>query len=73
MFLPVIIPLLPEGDLDTELHPDIVNLLEAPDKEVDPDEGGAVALVPGVDTPGPRYTSYAHVYSLALILQTILK
>ena len=72
MFLPVIIPLLSEGNLDTELHPHIVDLLEAPDKEVDPDEGGAVALVPGVDTPRPGHASYAHVHSLALILQTIL-
>ena len=31
-----------------ELHPDVVNLLEAPDKEVDPDNGGAVHTVSAV-------------------------
>ena len=31
-----------------ELHPDVVNLLEAPDKEVDPDNGGAVHAVSAV-------------------------
>ena len=30
---PVVVPLLSEGDLDTELHLDIVNLLEAADKQ----------------------------------------
>ena len=31
---PVVEPLLPEGDLDTELHLDVVNLLEGADIEV---------------------------------------
>ena len=30
---PVVVPLLSEGDLDTELHLHIVNLLEAADKQ----------------------------------------
>ena len=30
----VIVPLLPEGDLDTELHLDIINLLKAPDIQI---------------------------------------
>ena len=39
MFMrPVIVPLLAEGDLDTELHPHVVNLLEAPDVEAAGDD-----------------------------------
>ena len=58
---PVIVPLLAEGDLDTELHPHVVNLLEAPDEEVDPDQGGAVAAV----LARPRLAP-GHVHRLAL-------
>ena len=42
---PVVIPLLSEGDLHTELHPHVVNLLKAPDEEIDPDDGGPVQAV----------------------------
>ena len=59
--VPVIVPLLAEGDLDAELHPHVVNLLEAPHEEVDPDQGGAVAAV----LARPRLTS-GHVHRLAL-------
>ena len=34
MYVPVIVPLLAEGDLNTELHLHVVNLLETPDKKV---------------------------------------
>lgn len=38
----VVRPLLPEGDLDAVLHLDIVNLGEAPNEQVDHDQGGVI-------------------------------
>ena len=35
----VVIPLLSEGDLDTELHLDVVDLLEAPDEQAADNHG----------------------------------
>ena len=58
--LPVVIPLLSESNLDTELHPHIVNFLEAPDEEIDPDQTGPVAVRPRVAPP------MARVHRLAL-------
>ena len=40
-----------------ELHPHVVNLLEAPDKQVDPDDSGAVHAVS---------VGVGHVLSLSL-------
>ena len=57
--VPVVIPLLSESDLDTELHPHVINFLKTPDEEIHPDQAGAVtvwAVVPPV----------AGVHSLAL-------
>ena len=38
----VIRPLLPEGDLHAVLHLDIIDLGEAPDEQVDHDQGGVI-------------------------------
>ena len=38
----VIRPLLSEGDLHTVLHLDVIDLGEAPDEQVDHDQGGVI-------------------------------
>ena len=63
---PVIIPLLSEGDLDTKLHPYVINFLKTPDEEVDPDQAGPV-------TVGARVPPVARVHRLTLGLFSIDK
>ena len=41
---PVVIPLLSEGDLDTELHLDVIDLLEAPDHQAAEDNSGSLLI-----------------------------
>ena len=41
---PVVVPLLSEGDLDTELHLDIINLLEAPDHQAAEDDSWSLLV-----------------------------
>ena len=41
---PVVIPLLSEGDLDTELHLDIVDLLKAPDHQAAEDHSWSLLI-----------------------------
>ena len=36
---PVVVPLLPEGDLDAELHLDVINLLKAPHEQTPSHQG----------------------------------
>ena len=72
VFLPVVIPLLSEGDLHAELHPNIVNFLKTSDKEIDPDQGGAVpGWVPSVSTPMARVHRLA-LEELLLILSRLM-
>ena len=63
---PVVIPLLSEGDLDTKLHPYVINFLETPDEEIDPDEAGPV-------TVWARVPPVARVHRLSLGLFSIDK
>lgn len=66
ILLPVVIPLLSEGDLDTKLHPHVINFLKTPDEEIDPDEAGAV-------TVRARVPPVARVHRLTLGLFSIDK